>query len=338
MGTKTLWSKEWELLKCIMEKELPERQNAVYGEFYHYTSFPVLFNILEGNEFWAANVRFSNDAMEERMLRLDNLDLRDDYIICFCSEDDMLSQWRGYCHNGGVAIKLNLAYPQTYSVLHSDFDKTGNHIVYENTPLPVVYLNPDGNVENARKRVKDTIDTKRLSDEVKLEDLLPYMKNGYFYEEKESRLVFSNIKGKLSKCIRFRTLSDGIKVPYIVIRCGNAGKMKGNCSTDVAMYSEDYIKEQAENENAIWIAEGFDQEAKYYEIIKRVESLEKGGSICDPIRVFCKGRLPVEKITVAPTYDRERKAEQIKRFCMSKYWLNRVQVEISKIPYIQPSL
>lgn len=337
MESEALWNKKWNLLRCIMEKESPEWQNTKYG-FCHYTSFPVLFNILEGNEFWAANVRFSNDAMEERMLRLDNLNARDDYIICFCSEDDMLSQWRGYCHNGGAAIKLNLAYPQTYSVLHSDFDKTGNHVVYENTPLPVVYLNPKSDVDITRNRVQNTINSNKYSKDVSLEDLLPYMKNGYFYEEKELRLVFSNIDGNLSKCIRFRTLSDGVKVPYIVVRCGNAGKMKGNCRTDVVVYDEDYIQEQADEGKAIWIEEGFDQEAKYYEIMKRVEGLEKKGKVRRPIQVFCKGRLPVEKITVAPTYDRERKAEQIKRFCMSKYWLNKVQVEISKIPYIQPSL
>lgn len=334
---ETVWIKEWELLKRVMAKEEPEKQNYTF-DFYHYTSLPVLFSILDGNEFWAANVRFSNDAMEEKMLRLDNLSARDDYIICFCAENDKLSQWRGYCHNGGVAIKLYLTFPQNYSILHNDFDKTGNYEIYENTPLPVVYLNSESNTFVKRKEVSNIIAASKYSGDIRLEDLLPYMKNGYFYEEKELRFVFSNINGNLSKCIRFRTLQDGVKVPYIVVRHGIVGKMNGNCLTNVAEYNDDRIEELASQRLPIWIEEGFNQEAKYYEMMKRVEEFQKKVKPAYPVRVFCKGRLPIEKITVAPTYDRERKAEQIKRFCMSKYWLNNVEVEVSKIPYIQPTL
>ena len=333
----TIWTKKWKLLKQIMTKEAPEWQNDKMG-YYHYTSLPVLFSILEGNEFWAANVRFSNDAMEERMLKLDDLSMRDDYIICFCAENDKLSQWRGYCHNGGVAIKLNLAYPQNYSILHSDFDKTGNYEIYENTPLPVVYLNPKVNTTAKRSEVDNVIAASGYAKEITLEDLLPYMKNGCFYEEKELRFVFSNINSSLSKCIRFRTLSDGVKVPYIVVRHGIEGKMKGNCMTDIAEYDNERISKLAGEGIPIWIEEGFDQETKYYEMMKRVEEFKKDMKPLYPVKVFCKGRLPIEKITVAPTYDRERKAEQIKRFCMSKYWLNHVEVEVSEIPYIQPTL
>ena len=56
------------------------------------------------------------------------------------------------------------------------------------------------------------------------------------------------------------------------------------------------------------------------------------------IKVYCNGQLPIDKIIVSPTYDRERKREEIKRFCMSKYWLNEVDVEVSKIPYVKTSL
>lgn len=75
-------------------------------QFYHYTSLPVLFSILEGDAFWASNARFSNDAMEEKLLKSDYKLNRDDYAICFCSEDDILSQWRGYCHEGGASREI----------------------------------------------------------------------------------------------------------------------------------------------------------------------------------------------------------------------------------------
>lgn len=295
-----------------------------------------MFNILEGNEFWASNVRFSNDAMEERMLQLDNLSTRDDYMVCFCAENDQLSQWRGYCNNGGAAIELDLRNMQEYSVLHSDFDETGKYEVYRNYAFPVVYLNPDVRADIMRKKINDIVVSEDDFDDSSVSDLLPYLKNGYFHEEKEVRLVFSNINGNLSKCIRFRTLEDGVKVPYMVIRHGIVGKMNGNCLTDVSEYTDSKIKEIAQDARAIWIEEGSDQEAKYYDMLKRVEKCKK--EMRNDIKVFCKGRLPIVRITVAPTYDRERKAEQIKRFCKSKYWLNQVEVEVSKIPYIQPSL
>lgn len=333
----TVWDKKWNILSRVMDKEEPEKQNKVY-HFYHYTSLSVLFNILEGDEFWAANVRFSNDAMEEKMLKLDSTSARDDYIICFCAENDKLSQWRGYCHNGGAAIKLNLHYPQKYSILHKDFDKTGNYETYENTPLPVVYLNPKEDAVIKRNMVDRIIKSSEYASDITLEDILPYMKNGCFYEEKELRLVFSNINGNLSKCIRFRTLEDGVKVPYMVVRHGNVGMMNGNCLTDVSEYNNERIRELVSDGQPIWIEEGYDQEIKYYAMMKRVEEFIKEENPNGPVKVFCRGKLPIEKITVAPTYDRERKAEQIKRFCMSKYWLNNVKVEISEIPYIQPTL
>lgn len=270
-----IWKEKWDILKGVMKKEAPELQNHKYAEYYHYTSLPVLFNILEGNEFWVSNVRFSNDEQEERMLNLDDLESRDDYIICFCAENDKLSQWRGYCHDGGASIQLYLDAPQNYSILHNDYEQTGNYTIYENTPLPVVYMSPASKINNNRKIIKNVIETGNYSEDIKLIDILPYMKNGFFYEEKELRLVFSNIDGNLSKCIRFRTLPDGVKVPYMVIRCGNVGKMNGNCLTEATDYSDEVIEKKGENEEPIWIEEGFNQEAKFYEVMRRVDEFKK---------------------------------------------------------------
>lgn len=334
---ETIWKKKWDIIKTIEKKYASDVQND-YSSFWHYTSLPVLFNILEGNEFWASNVRFSNDSMEEKMLELENLDLRDDYILCFCEKGDMLSQWRGYCHNGGAAIKLHFIFPQSYSILYSDFDTSGKYIVYENTPIPVVYLDPKVPAISRKRDIEKVIKHSGYDADIKAEDILPYMKNGYFFEEKESRFVFSNINGSLSKCIRFRTLEDGVKVPYIVIKHGVIGKMKGNSATDVTKFDDAFIADAINNKLPIWIEEGTDQEEKYYETIRRIEEYRKRNNEYKTVNVFCKGKLPIEEIVVAPTYARERKAEQIKRFCMSKYWLRKVKVRVSEIPYIQPLL
>lgn len=313
-------------------------ENLLTGRFIHYTSIDSMFAILDGDSFWAANVRFSNDAMEERMLKLDGMEDRDDYIVCFCTQEDILSQWRGYCHNGGAAIHLNLNYTQEYSILHADYDSSGNFVLYDNTPLPVIYLNPNDHSDQVKRFLKSDIDSCGYVNDILLEDMLPYFKNGHFKEECEARMVFSNTEGTLSKCIRFRTLLDGVKVPYIVVKYGNMGKMKGACNTDISQYDDERIEMLLKYQAPIWIDEGYDQESKYYEMVKRVEDYRKATGGRKNISILCKGKLPVVKITVAPTYDRERKAEQIRRFCQSKYWLKNVQVKVSDIPYIQPLL
>lgn len=87
--------------------------------------------------------------------------------------------------------------------------------------------------------------------------------------------------------------------------------MKGNCPTDVAKLDDNYIGEFVDRDMPIWVEEGADQEAKYYEVIRRIEEYTKKVKSYKQVKVYCKGKFPIEKITVVPTYDRERKAEQI---------------------------
>lgn len=327
----TVWKNKYEIIRSLRKREENENIRLKYN---HYTSLEVLFNILDGDSFWASNVRFSNDEMEEKVLKLDDQYMRDDYIICFSNDDDILSQWRGYCNNGGAAIEMELRSPSKYSVLHADYETSKKYLLYENSPLPVVYLNELDNAGNKRREIENIIKEKKES-KITLPDILPYLKNGKFSEEKELRMVFSNIEGKLSKCIRFRTLSNGAKVPYIVVKSGNMGKMLGNCPMDISQYSVDRLRECSDNREIIWIEEGTDQENKYYDLMKKIDEAKKKFPELGDLAVYCRGHLPIKKIRVAPTYDKKRIAEQIKRFCMSKYWLRNVGVVISTIPYIR---
>lgn len=337
---KTIWEIKRDILQAQQEKEYINALPMINQNFhfYHYTSLEVLFNILDGDAFWASNVRFSNDSMEEKMVDLDTLYKRDDYIICFCSESDVLSQWRGYCYNGGGAIKLDLRSPNNYSVLHADYDEKGHYQIYKNAPLPVTYVDPKVRTGEREKTLKDIINHKKGEANIQMEDIVPYLKNGKFYEEKELRLVFSNIGGNLSKCIRFKTLQNGAKVPYIVVKHGDIGKMNGNCILDMTQFTDDNLYQHMRIKKPIYIPEGTDQESKYYEVMARIKQYETEhpDELLMPFRVFCNGHLPIEEITVAPTYDSDRIAEQIERFCMSKYWLRCVKVKKSEIPYIKP--
>ena len=98
---------------------------------YHYTSAQGLLGMLQSNRVWATNSRFMNDPTEIayaiRLVReVADANLREGdarwlkevrdwvetfigeyennakvYIACFCSEGDLLSQWRGYGAVGG---------------------------------------------------------------------------------------------------------------------------------------------------------------------------------------------------------------------------------------------
>lgn len=305
-------------------KKIPKR------EYYHYTSLEVLFSILNGDSFWISNVRFSNDSMEERMLAETKYQ-HDDYILCLSDSGDRLSQWRGYCHEGGAAIEFNMRGVLEYSILHSDYDSNNKYEIYENAPLPVIYADYQMN-EDYGEIIKAQLED---APGITLDDMLPFVKNAKFREERESRMVFLNREGSLSQCIRFRKLSNGVMVPYMVVKHGNIGKMLGNCVTKGEDYDNQRLEELVCKKEEIWIEEGANQEKIFYEINKRVEHYAKEHPETSRIEVFCKGHLPIRSITVAPTYDRERVAEQIKRFCMSKYWLRNVEVRQSDIPYIQ---
>lgn len=303
------------------------------NRFCHYTSLPVLFNILEKDECWISNARFSNDASEELLLG-DMRNIRDDYIMCFCDSDDQLSQWRGYCHNGGASIEFYLDKPIDFSILWADCKHPTDYELCENRPLPVIYFpNKPTNIDI--QDFKSFVNGWRSGSNEKVDfaDILPYVKNNDFDEERELRMVFSNIEGKLDKCVRFRTLDNGVKVPYMVIRCGDIGKMSGKCSTDIAVIDDSYLREKFENNQPIWIEEGSDQREIFLEVRKKVNTFLEGNS--GMIKIFCKGHLPIMQIRVAPSDNQQRVVEQVKRFCRSKYWLSDIEILSSEIPYVQ---
>lgn len=301
------------------------------GPFYnHYTSLPVLFSILDGDECWLSNVRFSNDSSEELILG-DQRELRDDYIICFCENGDLLSQWRGYCPSGGASILFYMRKEMYFSVLRSDYSDTHKYEYILNRPLPVIYF-----TENPRpdeiKFFKDFVRTRHYKPEIKVNDIWPYVKNGSFKEELESRLVFSNSEGELDRCVRFRTLENGVKVPYVVVKCGDIGKMSGRSVTGISGWTDTMLRKRYNSHLPVFIEEGSDQDEIYKDLRKKIKKI--AGNCKNEFPVICKGHLPIIRITVAPSPDQERVAEEIRRFCRSKYWLRDVYVECSKIPYI----
>lgn len=306
--------------------------STVKRKFFHYTSIPVLFNILENDSMWLSNARFSNDETEEKILELQSDAQFDDYMACFCDQGDQLSQWRGYCFNGGASIEFEINAPQSYSILHADYETSGKYELVCNTPIPVIYI--------SEKNVNEALDIIKVicgSDKSKIEKTIPYWKNDKFEEERESRLVFSNRDGRFSDCIRFRTLKNGAKVPYMIMKMGDIGLFSRNCQSnkiDIA-YLEELYKN---NIRYVTIPEGSNQEKLFFEVNEMVKEFNKRFRKKEShMKLYCAGHLAVKGIKLAPTYDRERLMEKVKRFCQSKYWLRNIEVSYSEIPYIPPS-
>jgi hypothetical protein len=108
---------------------------------FHYTSLEGLLGIVKDNSIWATNILYLNDASELNYAKdlfrsqllnfqkklgnafmpeyrffqqlIENFDhfiVGYDFFVCsFSEEDDLLSQWRGYCP-GGIGFSLGFEF------------------------------------------------------------------------------------------------------------------------------------------------------------------------------------------------------------------------------------
>lgn len=219
--------------------------------YYQYRDFGSFWSIIKSDSFWATDARFSNDSEEQRfgtnimhrvLPRDSNIppDTGEDYIVCFCGEDDKLSQWRGYAAEGGVSVGFDFNAAVPFHVMHEDQeDKPGlpssaYEVVFSQLSR-VCYLRPKdpgesdeaydswcadqiGCAEGVRSKDAGAVEEAHRT----LRRCAPFIKHMGFQEEDEYRLVFRNEDGRISKCIRYRAADgNGIRRPYVVVCPGN---------------------------------------------------------------------------------------------------------------------
>lgn len=222
--------------------------------YYHYTSLYKMWLILEKETLRATQACFSNDSEEiskgikalnnilnanpEKNPFPDSLDFDkfDNYIVCFCQQNDKLSQWRAYCKDGGVSFGFELGY-DNIKYYYPDSKKYSN-VAHNINLSPVFYLDnttvPSGipgtitEIDLQKKVIgglKDFHDVKAKQDAISL--LVPYIKQFGFVEEEEHRLLIENnfdpslydIDFKLDEIIKYSE-DDCNKKPYINIKFG----------------------------------------------------------------------------------------------------------------------
>lgn len=132
----------------------------------HYTNFEALISIIKNEELWLSNLWFLNDRNEYKeglsiietkylekikkhkepniKILLNTLESaisllkqQSVYVISLTTNEDLLSQWRGYGGNNGVGIKFNFSNNKTINLFPCIYNKKMqeeyiNHI-FENT-------------------------------------------------------------------------------------------------------------------------------------------------------------------------------------------------------------
>lgn len=390
---------EFEKMRSDWKRDYPvEKVYKVFQNFlFHYTTRENLWNIIESDSMYARNVRFSNDSEEytigkkiiEEALkkRISNVD--DCYMVCFCEEDNILSQWREYAR-GGVSIMMDLSEDTVYTIKvskeiekqnekkHPKESNNSYHIPwhkyqYESEyayaytkPICVKYINPQKN--NLKKEIgairEEIKGNKEMLEERCLKTLIPYIKHIGFSEEKEVRLIFK-VDGKAASSLVGYLNNDGICRPYIRVEMGDASR-KEELGCQVGLYGitdvmkntikkglkngKLKIKESDEKDKEIEIefeemSKGkFPDEkssiyignCKYQEyVFDYFDHYVESHNIKDEnkINIWCEGHLPIRKITVGPSNDKEEFRESIEHKKRNIYWLKYVQVNVSDIPY-----
>lgn len=211
--------------------KLPER-------LCHFTTLPGLLGIVSHKQIWASNVSFLNDKkelkhgidaaakvltqyirkgrraklIEQIADELKSTSLPDTYVSCFCTENDILSQWRGYGgREQGISISFDGAALR---------EALRPHRV---RPMKVIY---DSTLTVSRIRrhidaIMDAEDDELLGPQTDSEirqnvieaigRLAPNFKDSGFQEEQEWRFV---IQKKDLDGVEFREKA-GVIIPYL---------------------------------------------------------------------------------------------------------------------------
>lgn len=272
MGKDT---KEYEkIVKAQKDAPYFEKSEKGFSDFslvYQYRNFQSFWQILKSDALWATNARFSNDEAEQRFgmgliksvlpkdmkIDIDDMGLDENYIICFCLEDDKLSQWRGYAAEGGVSMGFDFGMPRVFSILHSKAEDASKSSHCERQYIGlnnVCYIQPrqkSEEDEEYKQRCRKQInlcnsaikneEANLYTDEIRKK--APYIKHNGFNEENEYRLVFSNENGDLDACVRYRDAHEAkMRYPYIVVKPGLPEDRAFSCVVRVCM--EDEVKEK----------------------------------------------------------------------------------------------
>lgn len=233
-----------------------------------------------------------------------------------------------------------------YSLICRNTTERSDYIKYATFPFQVKYFDEELLAEGMGESNTYISQILRIIDKhhcnIPQEYIVPYFKHSGFIQESEARLAFVDYNRQLSKCINFLDKPDGTKIPYINAKFGNLDDLDRPCNfVDTKEPDEilnniksklNEIKEYKLNKRfPIIIPQGRDQEDIYNMVEKEVNKIEEEKDV--KLNIICQGHLPITKITLAPTEDRSEERKKMEIYCKNKYWLRRVEICESVIPY-----
>lgn len=203
-----------EIVDLAQEKELTQAE-----ELCNYYRVPFLkgaiqrcgrnFRHLINNDLQM--YRFGNNGVYDMDYAFPEL-----YSISFTTQKDLLSQWKMYAQESGVAIEFDFAGMGSRLVLKQGVSINGKD--GKDFPVPCRYPQPvKYEMENNPLPLEDSLDVKKLFSDV------PYYKDPAFSQESEARLIFrpyKMLKGDTLMCSKtgYRT-ANHLLIPYLVIYC-----------------------------------------------------------------------------------------------------------------------
>lgn len=286
---------------------------------------------------------------------------------------DVYSQWMSYCSDGGASFEFyffqdvigemirkhkhdfeNVVKEASsinknifnYSILVNEESGACDYIKYPQYPFQIQYFKTDSSniMKTNLNLTNHTFFQSLKMHGIPLSKITPYLKDSGFIQESEARLAFVDENGYLSNCIKFFE-SNGGRIPYISVKFGNIDDDLHPCGF-LDPYAGKTLDEKAQSffktvtpakYNSmvpIVIPQGHDQESVYNAIEKELKKYNsKYTSSPLKISVICQGHLPITKITLAPTQDRNEQKKMMEIYCKSKYWLRNVEICSSVLPY-----
>lgn len=226
-------------------------------KLFHYTTLENVWKILTSDTLYARHVRFSNDSEEyelgkkylEELLDRKITNIEDCYMVCFCEEKNILSQWREYAR-GGVSLEFDLSLTKYFTIkcnqntieknLEKKFNKEEAEYNVSGTlyapnkdyyymyaePIKVKYVKKKRQLKENFKDIKEiTKQNSEMLEDTYLKALIPYIKHKGFQEEKEVRLIFTPLEEYSAFLVDY--LNDkGFQKPYIKVEFGLAERKK----------------------------------------------------------------------------------------------------------------
>lgn len=218
-------------------------------QLYHYTSFQGFMGITASRSIWASSIHHLNDAEEfahgRRLVQTEIQERRrsiqnrseDDFmsllwsrieqirgahvfVASFSQDDDLLSQWRGYCPSGkGISVGISSdqlrerGKAQGFRLVPAIYD-------YEKQKAAVRELIDEAVTNRNRGNIDDDPLSQHFAYQVAI--ISPLLKHATFCEEKEWRLV-SRITSIDHPQVRVREGQSRI-IPYFDFRLAPEGK------------------------------------------------------------------------------------------------------------------